>query len=708
MPLEINAQFNQFVQFAQDQANPATSKAIARMGVDGPLGGRAIKASERREGDSVRPFLPRSTANKNANDAVRSLFRQSIASMFGGENRIPPSVKEAMRLQDYGEGRPLTARRIMAVEAAVDKVLGRVAPALERAMAKAGGLYAPRGNESAEERRNRIDGLLDTLVGATAGDPDALDVAVSTARDILQGGDAVLRTPDQVRQKAERLLADVAGLRTLAGGNRAVFEAGKSFLVAMNGKAPPEGFLRDMLNATARLKIDRIKSLSASSSDLSVHKAVRQFSDDIEKAMLSTGALRKFQGADEVRAAENLAAGLLLARCGEGTARRIAAATTGRTASLVYSFYTEVSTGRFQRPEASDGQKAHTRLQGTLMGSRMEVLNQVSQIRFGTAPTAVRSIPNAPRNANYNEDIDGAEIFEFLEDQALEASEKEQAGFVRNAVAGDGPQADKIRSVYARFGGPVPQNSAFKLQTARNTILRNMVNLHFCEERKVLSGGNHENSQFALDRARGMVVRLPNGAQLSGDFGTARDELAAFVTRGAKADYASLDDAEKGKVHVLMALLNQKTAMAAMNAEPLALDPHGRDTQLTVAGEPNREFEISFTRNGSLKVDCKIVREPLPSIDVADGKGRYETLENLGAGSKVEASFSLEIAPQELDRLATADYSKYDDARTSQHVLDPNAERPYETVRQVLDQDFRFASDNDAVTCRTGYKITIA
>ena len=45
MPLEANAQFNQFVQFAQEQANPATSKAIARMGVEGPLGGRAIKAA---------------------------------------------------------------------------------------------------------------------------------------------------------------------------------------------------------------------------------------------------------------------------------------------------------------------------------------------------------------------------------------------------------------------------------------------------------------------------------------------------------------------------------------------------------------------------------------------------------------------------------------------------------------------------------------
>ena len=102
MPLEVNAQFNQFVQFAQDQANPATSKAIARMGVEGPLGGRAIKASERREGDSVRPFLPRSTANKNANDAVRNLFRQSIASMFGGENRIP------LALDPHGRDNQLT------------------------------------------------------------------------------------------------------------------------------------------------------------------------------------------------------------------------------------------------------------------------------------------------------------------------------------------------------------------------------------------------------------------------------------------------------------------------------------------------------------------------------------------------------------------------------------------------------------------------
>ena len=30
--------------------------------------------------------------------------------MFGGEENIPKSVLDAMKLQDYGKGRPLTAR----------------------------------------------------------------------------------------------------------------------------------------------------------------------------------------------------------------------------------------------------------------------------------------------------------------------------------------------------------------------------------------------------------------------------------------------------------------------------------------------------------------------------------------------------------------------------------------------------------------------
>ena len=40
--------------------------------------------------------------------------------MFGGEANIPDSVKDAMLLEDYNQGKPLTARRILAVKVAID------------------------------------------------------------------------------------------------------------------------------------------------------------------------------------------------------------------------------------------------------------------------------------------------------------------------------------------------------------------------------------------------------------------------------------------------------------------------------------------------------------------------------------------------------------------------------------------------------------
>ena len=76
MALEINAQYARFVQFAQQQENAATSKAIARAGEeDVALGGRAITLAT---GDKVAPWFKRSQDNKDANNAVRALFRQAI------------------------------------------------------------------------------------------------------------------------------------------------------------------------------------------------------------------------------------------------------------------------------------------------------------------------------------------------------------------------------------------------------------------------------------------------------------------------------------------------------------------------------------------------------------------------------------------------------------------------------------------------------
>ena len=117
MALDVNgynASFSAFVKFAQD--NIATNnKAVARFCEGGAQGleARTIVAADPKS-DKVAKFK-RSVEQQNLNNAVRTEFRNAVIDMFGGESRIPESVKKAMLLADYDKGKPLTARRIMAV-----------------------------------------------------------------------------------------------------------------------------------------------------------------------------------------------------------------------------------------------------------------------------------------------------------------------------------------------------------------------------------------------------------------------------------------------------------------------------------------------------------------------------------------------------------------------------------------------------------------
>ena len=115
-----NAQFRQFVQFAERQANPANSEAIARVNSGGgALAGRTVSASDTDRVHHWNNFFRRSGANATENNDARALFREAVFSMFGGEANVPDSVKTAMRLEDYDKGKPLTARRIIAVRDAI-------------------------------------------------------------------------------------------------------------------------------------------------------------------------------------------------------------------------------------------------------------------------------------------------------------------------------------------------------------------------------------------------------------------------------------------------------------------------------------------------------------------------------------------------------------------------------------------------------------
>ena len=127
MTINASVQFDSFLDFAQKSMEAGSSKAVARADavVPGTNGGYATRTIVAAPDKAFK--LSRSITDKAKNDIARTLFQKSVIDMFGGEDKIPESVKEAMLLKDYGEGKPLTARRIMAVKQAIDHSLARTA-----------------------------------------------------------------------------------------------------------------------------------------------------------------------------------------------------------------------------------------------------------------------------------------------------------------------------------------------------------------------------------------------------------------------------------------------------------------------------------------------------------------------------------------------------------------------------------------------------
>ena len=140
MALDVNGYnetFKAFVDFAKISEATTGKKTIVRADVDenGALVGRKVDVAET---DHLRGLFrwSRKDDDKAANNATRAIFKDAIVSMFGGESKIPESVKKAMLMADYDCGKPLTARRIIYVKNAIDADGGMKRKAFEQAVVK--------------------------------------------------------------------------------------------------------------------------------------------------------------------------------------------------------------------------------------------------------------------------------------------------------------------------------------------------------------------------------------------------------------------------------------------------------------------------------------------------------------------------------------------------------------------------------------------
>ena len=116
MRIEPNTVLGAFKQYADGEVSARRESSVARVHM--PLDGRSISIA--RATDDGAYALLRSADAKRANAYARDIFYRHVAELFGGSDKIPQSVRDALTNFGGSNEKPLTARRIRSVVTAIE------------------------------------------------------------------------------------------------------------------------------------------------------------------------------------------------------------------------------------------------------------------------------------------------------------------------------------------------------------------------------------------------------------------------------------------------------------------------------------------------------------------------------------------------------------------------------------------------------------
>ena len=173
------------------------------------------------------------------------------------------------------------------------------------------------GNDKAAAEK-----LVKDMLAHCGDDFDLKDVVSRRIANICITATAQLRSSEKIKERIDTIADNFREFRELSKDKPAIYEAGKRMMVAMDGKALPPGMIAKLVLEASKAKIDAIRKLSPHSSALEIHRAITQFSDNIVKVMVASGAEEKTDGANEKQACRNFIAAVMIDRCGGDKALR--------------------------------------------------------------------------------------------------------------------------------------------------------------------------------------------------------------------------------------------------------------------------------------------------------------------------------------------------------------------------------------------------
>ena len=280
--------------------------------------------------------IGRSAASRDENNEIRDRFLESVKTMFGvsDETKLPESVRTAMKLEDYDhKGKPLTARRIRAVQTAVDEHFAAQVKELEDLLTFGGvpkndtlkqriqvAVMACRGKQDAFDliMRNPLKIFFEKQVPDPEMDDDDDDYDDWDDEDpapsiFMEDGDTKYRLlgEDEVTRQVEELTHAADSLREATGDDKQLFDAAKPFLVAENDTViDSQPFLTSAVDAVNKLdpaELAKLGRLTPTASARDIQEAAIAFNNLLSTAMGATGIQQETDLATKVTRSRLLA-----------------------------------------------------------------------------------------------------------------------------------------------------------------------------------------------------------------------------------------------------------------------------------------------------------------------------------------------------------------------------------------------------------------
>lgn len=679
MAIDINTQ-QRYDMFAAFAAQKGSTSTIVETSIDGK------SISVKKTHDFI-GNIGRRIGSRDVNNATRELFKQTMLGMFGvtDEKFLPASVRDVMKLEDYHDkGKPLTTRRILAVTKAADAIFdARLQPVLDEAARQ--GIMLD----------DNLKAALRSALRTHTDDGDLLDVVKANIRGILMDGGS-LRSADAIGQKIDAFSANLSELRQAANGDAQVLAAGKKCLAGLNGDSLGAGQFRTMLfaaEAGSQRMAPIIAELPTPSNPRNLGGLIRGFSQTLGEML---GACNqpgiRMDGPNRETNCRNFMIGVMLRKCGGEAVLDKLQSDLDRSGGALKK-WCQTLAPELRRKNIYEcpvpGAKAlfMGRTAPIPFGERKYLADRLEDhvTRLDQLKAALDWTRGVPPTTIKPEDYYGTHAFEqFCDDIAREMrvnADVARHDFLRDAVAGNGASADLMRYVFARklniMQAHAPTETVTDLcQDAIKRIVRQKIN--FGRGSLASTAGK----RMFEEGIRGATVKLPGQpghVRLASDFETARDQLASFVTKGARTRFADLSAGEKNQVYVAMSLLTKNMAQAAYDGPAIALSPlydpeknrveeamcpKAFDCHCTSDAE-TREIELDFDRDGGLVMSFKGSRD-IDELKVRrndddsyasialDTKGHVDGF-RYHPPSAMGSAFSLKIGADAFTRMGRAD-----------------------------------------------------